>query len=522
MHGRIQWLLWMLIPVGPIPAADPDGVAFFEKTIRPLFVEYCHRCHGAKAERVKGNLRLDSKAGWMKGGDSGPAVVGSDPERSPLIHAVRRNHRTIAAMPPDQSLSKEQIADLELWVRRGAPAPNDGTTLYTNSIDITTARTRWPYTAVPGKVHIPNVQNVTWPRNDIDRFILAKLEERGLKPVKDAERRTLIRRVTFDLIGLPPTPEEVEAFLADRSADAYLRVVNRLLDSPHYGERWGRHWLDVVRYADTAGDNSDYPIPQMYLYRDWVIDAFNRDLPYDQFIRDQIAGDRIGGSSENERQRRMIATGYIANARRFGSRVDDYPQHLTIEDTIDNLGRAFIGLSLNCARCHDHKFDPVTMRDYYALYGIFASTRYPWPGIELEKRQRDLVPLIPAAEAKRIQAERRIQIENLDRSLKFCESAWGSPARKIERTNISRRSTPSRKRRSSYCSVLSLTRRLMQCPTGRKSQTLRFRSRAVPNSWAKSFTGDSWKFLVANHWRPAILRAVVYNWRTGSRTRRIR
>ncbi len=232
----------------------------------------------------------------------------------------------------------------------------------------------------------------------IDRFVLAKLEEHGMKPAPAADKRALIRRATYDLTGLPPTPDEVDAFLADDSQDAFARVVDRLLDSPRYGERWGRHWLDVVRYADTAGDNSDYPVPQMHRYRDWVIDAFNRDLPYDEFVRDQLAGDLRGGATEEERYQRIIATGYIANARRFGSRVDDYPQHLTIEDTIDNLGRSFLGTTLSCARCHDHKFDPIPTRDYYALYGIFESTRYPWPGIELDKQQRDFVPLVPAAD----------------------------------------------------------------------------------------------------------------------------
>ena len=195
-------------------------------------------------------------------------------------------------------------------------------------------------------------------------------------------------------------------------------MVDRLLESPHYGERWGRYWLDVVRYADTAGDNSDFPIPQIYKYRNWVIDAFNRDLPYDQFIREQLAGDLLPSDDVHQQHERIIATGYIANARRFGSRVDDYPQHLTIEDTIDNLGRAFLGLTLNCARCHDHKFDPLTTQDYYALYGIFHSTRYPWPGIELEQKQRDLVPLVPAEEVDAAMKARREQQEQLNAEVK--------------------------------------------------------------------------------------------------------
>ncbi|MDA0813095.1 MAG: DUF1549 and DUF1553 domain-containing protein [Verrucomicrobia bacterium] len=227
---------------------------------------------------------------------------------------------------------------------------------------------------------------------------MAKLEDAGISPAPDADRRVLIRRASFDLIGLPPTPEEVADFLADTSPDAFEKVLERLLKSPRYGERWGRHWLDVVRYADTAGDNSDFPIPQVHRYRDWVIDAFNRDLPYDEFVRDQLAGDLRGGATDEERNERVIATGYLANARRFGSRVDDYPQHLTIEDTIDNFGRSFLGITVSCARCHDHKFDPIPTKDYYALYGIFNNTRYPWPGIELDQKQRDFVPLSPSGE----------------------------------------------------------------------------------------------------------------------------
>lgn len=418
----------------PLRAEDPDGIAFFEKTIRPLFVENCLRCHGSNPEKIKGGLRLDRRAGWLKGGDSGPAIVPKDPEKSPLIHAVRRNHSTISAMPPDQPLTKQQIDDLIAWVRRGAPAPEDPSTIVERpAIDFAAAQQRWPYTKLPEKISIPSVNDRSWPRTAIDQFILAKLESAGLHPVEDADRRTLIRRVTFDLIGLPPTPEETDAFIGDTNPNAFEKVVDRLLASPHYGERWGRHWLDVVRYADTAGDNSDYPIPQMHRYRDWVIDAFNRDLPYDQFIREQIAGDLIGGTSDSERYRRIIATGYIANARRFGSRVDDYPQHLTIEDTLDNLGRAFLGLTLNCARCHDHKFDPITMKDYYALYGIFHSTRYPWPGIELDKRQRDLIPLAGKEQIEQEEQRRSSQISKIDKEIQYLRIGLGfsfSPERR--------------------------------------------------------------------------------------------
>ncbi|RYD35887.1 MAG: DUF1553 domain-containing protein, partial [Verrucomicrobiaceae bacterium] len=225
--------------------------------------------------------------------------------------------------------------------------------------------------------------------------ILSRLESEGLAPAADAAPEVLIRRLTYDLTGLPPSPAEVDVFTESATTHGLTAAIrmaaDRLLASSAYGEAWGRRWLDVVRYADTAGDNSDFPIPQMRLYRDWVIAAFNRDLPYDEFVREQLAGDLLPRRTNDQ----LTATGYLANARRFGSRVDDYPTHLTIEDTIDNFGRAFLGLTINCARCHDHKFDPITAADYYALYGIFSSTRYPWPGIELDQRQRDLVPLVP-------------------------------------------------------------------------------------------------------------------------------
>ncbi|MEZ6089899.1 MAG: PSD1 and planctomycete cytochrome C domain-containing protein [Pirellulaceae bacterium] len=375
------------------PISDED-LAFFEKRIRPLLIDKCYACHSAESADLEGSLLVDSRTTIRRGGASGPAVVPGDLDKSLMIEAVRYGNSDMQ-MPPDEKLTDEEIADLEHWVEIGAPDPRSTPTKHLGKqIDLAKAREFWSLRLIEAPP-IPETKNTTWARTEIDRFVLAKMEEHGLSPTTDADKRTLIRRVTYDLIGLPPTPDEVAAFLADRQSDAFDRVVDRLLESPQYGERWGRHWLDVVRYADTAGDNSDYPIPQMRLYRDWVIDAFNRDLPYDEFVRDQIAGDlrASDAQSDEQRRRRIIATGYLANARRFGSRVDDYPWHLTYEDTIDNLGRAFLGMTLSCARCHDHKFDPLTTQNYYGLYGIFASTRYPWPGIELDKKQRDFVAL---------------------------------------------------------------------------------------------------------------------------------
>jgi hypothetical protein len=247
----------------------------------------------------------------------------------------------------------------------------------------TEARQFWSFRPVK-RPAIPAVKDSTWPLNPVDRFVRAEQERKGLLPVGDADRRTLIRRVTFDLTGLPPTPEEIEAFEKDESPDAHEKLIDRLLASPHYGERWGRHWLDVVRYADTAGNAPDFPVPQAHLYRDWVIEAFNDDTPYDRFLREQVAGDLISKEA-------IVATGYLAIHRRFGG--TGSPDHLEVEDLIDNLGRGVLGLSLACARCHDHKFDPVSQEDYYALAGIFQSTRFPFPGTEGMAKQQHFVTL---------------------------------------------------------------------------------------------------------------------------------
>jgi hypothetical protein len=261
------------------------------------------------------------------------------------------------------------------------------------------------------------VKQTSWPRSSIDRFILAKLEERGLRPAPPADPRVLLRRVTFDLIGLPPTPAEVRAFLDDTSPDAFGKVVDRLLASPRYGERWGRHWMDVVRYADTAGDNADYPVPEARLYRDYIIDSFNADKPYNQFVREQLAGDILAKEAPSERYaERVVATGFLALSRRYATAPFEF-MHLTIEDAIETTGRTFLGLTLRCARCHDHKYDPVTKEDYYALYGIFASTRFPYAGSEEFQSKNSprsgFVPLVPAEDAAQPIEENRRSVEGL-------------------------------------------------------------------------------------------------------------
>jgi hypothetical protein len=381
---------------------SPEGVEFFEKRVRPVLVGHCYKCHSAEAKKAEGGLSLDSREATLKGGTSGPALVAGDPAKSLLITAVRHADPDLR-MPPGKKLSDAQVADLATWVKMGAPdprkaAPSRGPAVRPKyGMSLEEGRRFWSFRPVQDPP-LPQVKDAAWSRNPVDRFILARLERAGLTPSPPADRRALLRRVTFDLTGLPPAPAEVDAFLADTSPLAFERVVDRLLASPRYGERWGRHWLDVVRYADTSGNASDYPVPQAHRYRDWVVRSMNRDRPYDEFLREQVAGDLLTGIDAG-RSERVTATGYLAIARRFGGDRNG-EHHLTLEDTIDNLGRAVLGCSIACARCHDHKFDPFTARDYYALYGIFASTRYPFPGAEVGKRQEDFVPLLPPAEVE--------------------------------------------------------------------------------------------------------------------------
>lgn len=396
---RSMLLVWTLPVIGT--KAD-EGVNFFEKEIRPLLSEHCYECHSAKSKRLKGGLRLDSREGILSGGDSGPAAVVGEPESSRLVAAVSGHDKDLE-MPPKKPLRTAQIEVLTEWVRRGLPAPRQDVAASKpgSGMSLEEGRKFWSYQPVSTPA-LPTVKHPEWVQAPLDSFVVAGLEAAGLNQAPKADKRTLLRRATFDLTGLPPSPGETDAFLADSAPDAFARVVDRLLASSSYGERWGRQWLDVVRYADTCGNASDYPIPQAALYRDWVIKAANKDMPYDEFLREQIAGDLLPSDSDETRTNRIVATGYIAMARRFGG-VGGEP-HLTIDDTIDNLSRAILGSSIACARCHNHKFDPFTMEDYYGLYGFFSSTRYPNPGGEGGPRQTLFVPLIGAAEVSKISA----------------------------------------------------------------------------------------------------------------------
>lgn len=412
------------------PAKEPtrEGLDFFEKKIRPVLAESCYACHSAQAKKPQGGVLVDSLEAMLKGGASGqPAIVPGDPDKSLLIAAIRYTDPKLQ-MPMGGKLPDHVIKDFEEWVKMGAPAPRSTTTTAAannSAYDWNEAKKFWSFQ--PVKDHAPpQVKNQAWVKNPIDQFILAKLEEKKLKPIGDADKLTLIRRATFDLTGLPPTSEEVAAFLNDKTPQAFEKIIDRLLTSTAYGEKWGRHWLDVVRYADTAGDNSDYPIPAAYKYRNYVIESFNADKPYDQFIREQIAGDLLPHKNEAEKREGIIATGYIAISRRFGSRNKEF--NLTIDDTIDNLGKAFMGLSISCARCHDHKFDPIPNKDYYALYGIFNSTRYSFPGQEIYPNPAEYVALEDGKKAADFYKYQK-ELSDLDDRLEFLKVEKGAAAR---------------------------------------------------------------------------------------------
>jgi hypothetical protein len=354
----------------------PDQLSFFEKKIRPVLVKECYQCHSAQAEKVKGKLFLDSRDGIRKGGATGPAVVPGDVKESLMIQALRWTDETFR-MPPSHKLPDAVVADFEQWIKMGAPDPRDGSApkVAWKEIDIDKGKQFWAFQP-PKKVASPAVKNAGWPRGPIDQFLLAAMEEKGLGPVGDAERLTLLRRVYLDLVGLPPSPNEVKAFLADETPDALAKVVDQLLDSPHFGERWGRHWLDVARYGETSGKQVNFNYPHAWRYRDWVIAAFNADKPYNQFIKEQIAGDLLPYADTKQRATQQIATGFLA----IGPKDHDERSRVqftmdTVDEQIDAVSQAFLGLTVSCARCHDHKFDPIPQKDYYALAGIFKSTQ---------------------------------------------------------------------------------------------------------------------------------------------------
>jgi hypothetical protein len=396
-----------------VHVGSEQAETFFETKIRPVLATTCFKCHGGK--KTANNLRVDRRESLLKGGDSGPAIVPGQPDKSLLIRAVRY-HDDDLKMPPDKRLADSTVADFERWVQGGAVWPERSKSDAFHQAGPGVGReTHWAFRPVR-KVEPPRDAS-GWSANAVDCFIHSGLVAHGLHPGQAAGKRTLLRRAYFDLIGLPPTPREVDAFLADKSPEAFANVVEGLLGSPQYGERWGRYWMDVVRYADTAGDNADYPVPEARLYRDYIIDAFNNDKPYDQFVREQVAGDILAQRGPGDKySERVIATGFLALSRRYATAPYEL-WHLTLEDTIDTFGRAYLGMTLRCARCHDHKFDPIPTRDYYALYGIFSSTKFPYAGSEefqsMKFGRRAFAALVPAAKSSPMMSSYQAELTRL-------------------------------------------------------------------------------------------------------------
>jgi hypothetical protein len=382
-------------------AETPNAEEFFEKEVRPLLVENCLKCHGDK--KPKGSLRLTSRESVLKGGDSGPAAVAGKPKDSLLIQAVR--YSDTLQMPPKRKLSDRQIDILTRWVQLGLPWPqatSRAAAAESGTFQIAEEQRRFwafqPMNAVPP----PKVRDTAWVKSDIDLFILAALEAKGLLPAKQADKRTLLRRATFDLTGLPPTPGEMAAFLDDDNPGAFAQVVDRLLASPAYGERWGRHWLDLVRYTDSfdaRGIGGEMDCADAWRYRDWVVQAFNRDLPYDRFLTDQIAGDLVASPGGFNRDG-IIATGFLALGNWGGGDADKEKLLTDIaDDQVDVVSRTFLALTMACARCHDHKFDPLSTADYYGMAGIFFSTHIlPNVGPKTNGPPMLRIPLVPPAE----------------------------------------------------------------------------------------------------------------------------
>ena len=377
---RLAPLLLALALSPGTAAADVDerDLEFFESRVRPILVDRCYSCHSSEARRVRGGLYLDSRSGWATGGASGPAVVPGDPDASRLVLAVRYDHEELE-MPPRGKLPDEEIAALVEWVERGAPDPRlgDVPTDTRREIDLEEGRRFWSFRPVADPP-VPRSSADDWSRTDVDRFLFASMSEAGLRPTADAAPAKWLRRLTFDLTGLPPTPEELATFLDGGSPDG---AVDRLLASPAFGERWGRHWLDVVRFAESSGGGRSLMFPDAWRYRDYVIASFAGDLPFDRFVQEQLAGDLLPTEGTAEHNRGLVAAGFLAlGPTNYELQDKERLRWDVIDEQVDTVGRAFLGMSLGCARCHDHKFDPIPTEDYYALAGVFGSTAVLTPG----------------------------------------------------------------------------------------------------------------------------------------------
>ncbi|MES2438013.1 MAG: PSD1 and planctomycete cytochrome C domain-containing protein [Verrucomicrobiota bacterium] len=359
----------------PLMAASDPKLEFFEKKIRPILSENCYNCHSANT-KAAGGLRVDDLNGLLDGGDEGPAIIRGDVEKSLILQRV--NHTDEKRRMPRESdpLTADQIQDLATWVRDGAVWPPEKIPDYSQQKEKypRLRKSHWAWQTL-AKPPVPSLENTDWPAGDVDRFILEKLRDSKLQPVADAKPEVLLRRITFDLTGLPPAVDEIREFTADPSAERYARTVDRLLASPAFGERWGRHWLDIARYGESTGPSRNIPYPHAWKYRDYVVDAVNRDVPFDRFVREQVAGDLLPSASDSERDRLLTATGFLAlGVKDVNQRFKVRFRMDNVDEQIDTVTRSVLGLTVSCARCHDHKFDPIPTTDYYSLAGIFTST----------------------------------------------------------------------------------------------------------------------------------------------------
>ena len=368
-------LLYAPLQAVPARAEEPDpSLALFREKIEPLLKERCYECHSHDAGEASGGLMLDSKAGWQTGGDSGTALVPGKPDESLIVAAVRYTNPNVE-MPPDGKLSEAEIAAITEWVRLGAADPRGGEHAKTSSeIDLEAGRQFWSYQPIDDP-EVPSVHDVLWPSDELDRFILAKLEAAELKPASDADRATLVRRLFFDLTGLPPTPEEIDAFVQSSDPQAYEKLVDELLSRRSFGERWGRHWLDVARFAESVTLRG-LVFKEAWRYRDYVIDAYNRDLPFKQLVREQIAGDLLPSQSREDHARKIVATTYLMLGNTNLEEQDKTQLRMDfVDEQLDAITKGFLAQTVTCARCHDHKFDPIPTRDYYALAGILRNVQ---------------------------------------------------------------------------------------------------------------------------------------------------
>jgi hypothetical protein len=395
-HSTIFFLgLLLLCSMNLIGGADHSKIEFFEERIRPALIQNCYECHSAKAKKLKAELFLDRKAGWEQGGESGPVIVPDNPEKSLLLKAIRYKDNDLR-MPPEKKLSKEVVADFEKWIAMGAPDPRDvpleevAESSVPKAKSLEEGRKFWAFhpLAFP---QTPNVTDEKWVKDELDRFVLTRLEKKNLKPAPLADKSTLLRRLYFDLTGLPPEVGQIEAFQADGSHDAYAKVVDELLASPRFGERWGRHWLDVARYADTTGGGRNNPFPNAHRFREYVIDSYNDDKPFDQFTKEQIAGDLLPSSTDKEFNGNLTGTGFLALGPHNYELQDKALLRMeVVDEQISAVGRAFLGMTMGCVRCHDHPFDPIPVEEYYSMAGIFRGTNSLVPGNVARFHERTL------------------------------------------------------------------------------------------------------------------------------------